>query len=80
MTYADLEAASQIGITQDEYSRFLSEEPNQEEDIEAYLWAKINELAEVTKKGEISAYWPLPVNLVSFCPIMGDEGRCAGSV
>ena len=51
MSYADLEAALQF--------------TDKGED-ETYLRARVNELAENTAKGEINAYWPLPVEIVLF--------------
>ncbi len=58
MTYADLQAA----ISQ------VAEEDG------AYICGILNEMAETTKRGEITAYWPLPVDKVGFSTIIADDG------
>src|SRR5207244_4419026 len=45
----------------------------EEEEDKAYICEIVNEMAAKTNKGEITAYWPLPVDIVGFCPIVGDE-------
>jgi len=57
VAYADIEAAMQ----------------HAEEEDKAYICEIVNEMAAKTNKGEITAYWPLPVDIVGFCPIVGDE-------
>jgi len=41
----------------------------------AYMCEKVNELAEKTPRGQISPYWPLPAELVSFSSFVSDQGE-----
>lgn len=76
MTFLDLEAARQYAEASKDENTDLSLGPIPEhlEEMQAYLCEKVNELATATKRGKVSAYWPLPVDIVSFCPIVTDEG------
>jgi hypothetical protein len=42
------------------------------EDTE-YICGILNEMSEKTKRGNITAYWPLPVEKVGFSSIITDE-------
>lgn len=45
-----------------------------EEDI-AYICERVNDLAEVTRRGQIRPYWPMPVDIVGFSGFeSGEEG------
>jgi hypothetical protein len=57
VTYADLQAAM-------EYAG--------EQDI-SYICELINEMAAKTTHANITAYWPLPVEVVGFCTVIDDE-------
>ncbi len=41
----------------------------------AYMCEKVNELAEKTPRGQISPYWPLPVEIVSFSSFVSEPGE-----
>jgi len=41
----------------------------------AYMCEKVNELAKKTSRGQISPYWPLPAELVSFSSFVNDQGE-----
>ncbi len=58
VSYADLEAAVQFTDNGED---------------EAYMRARVNGLAESTTKGEINAYWPLPVEIVGFCDFISNR-------
>lgn len=60
ISYKDLEAAMQYAAT------------GGEEDI-AYICEILNELAEVTARGQLRPYWPLPVEIVGFSSFVSDE-------
>ncbi len=51
VSFADLEAGANF-----------TETPEEEE----YMYTLINDLAAHTQKGEITAYWPLPIDIISF--------------
>jgi DNA invertase Pin-like site-specific DNA recombinase len=55
VSYADLEAAIQYAENGED---------------EAYLCAKVNELAQKTVKGKMTAYWPLPLDIVGFSSVI----------
>ncbi len=57
--YADLEAAMQY---------------SENGEVEAYMCRIMDELAENTVKGEINAYWPLPVEIVGFSDHISNRG------
>ncbi|MGI9061218.1 MAG: hypothetical protein ACR2H5_21865 [Ktedonobacteraceae bacterium] len=56
MTYSDLVAAMEYADAEDS----------------TYMCMKVNELAAKTDKGEISAYWPMPLDVVSFSAIISN--------
>jgi hypothetical protein len=59
VSYADLEAAM----------RYAENEEDQ-----SYICEKVNELAKNTSRGEIAAYWPLPIDIVSFSDLISNRG------
>jgi hypothetical protein len=59
VSYADLEAAMQYA---------------KKDEDEAYMCRITVELAENTVKGEINAYWPLPVEIVGFSDHISNRG------
>jgi hypothetical protein len=81
MTYADLEAAMQY--TQAESMQ--GEQPElfpttmqdatayDDEEAKAYMCEQVNELAIMTGKGKLSAYWPWSVDVVGFRSLEHDE-------
>ncbi|MGZ6368065.1 MAG: hypothetical protein ACXWPS_19155, partial [Ktedonobacteraceae bacterium] len=60
MSYKDLEAAMQYATTGDEEDK-------------TYICELVNELAEVTPRGKLRPYWPLPVEIVGFSSFVSDE-------
>lgn len=58
MTYADLQAAIQ----------------RVKEGDEEYICGILNDMAKKTKRGEIIAYWPLPVERIGFSTTITDDG------
>jgi len=61
ISYKDLEAVMQYAVSG-------------EEEDKAYLGEIVNELAEMTPRGQIRTYWPLPVEIVGFGGFVSDEG------
>jgi hypothetical protein len=59
VSHADLEAATHYAENGED---------------EAYMRARVNGLAENTAKGEINAYWPLPVEIVGFSDFISNRG------
>ncbi len=74
MTYADLETAmsfTKANCLQDEHDLLFYETLEtamqyDEEEGNSYICEIINEFAETTGRGKISAYWPWPVEVVGF--------------
>ena len=58
ISFADLEAAMQYAEGQED---------------KQYICEVINELAENTVKGEMNAYWPLPIEVVGFSSIISNR-------
>jgi hypothetical protein len=81
ITYTDLISAmqfAQAGDIQDDQAMLFYgsvEEATQydEEEGYAYICELINEFAEKTSRGRISAYWPWPVEVVGFSSLTSDE-------
>jgi len=45
-----------------------------------YLWGAVNRMAENTKRGQISALWFIPVDVISFSQSLRDTGMIGGGV
>jgi hypothetical protein len=81
ITYTDLLSAmqfAQAGDIQDDQAMLFYgsvEEATRydEEEGNAYICELINEFAEKTSRGRISAYWPWPVEVVGFSSLTSDE-------
>jgi hypothetical protein len=86
ITYKDLLTAMQFAQAEDrEDDQDLlfygnSEEAIQydEEESKIYICEIIQELAETTARGKISAYWPWPVEVVGFSSLTMDEAISSG--
>jgi len=64
VSYKDLEAAMQYAA-------------NGEAKDAAYVCGMVNGLAEATPRGQISAYWPMPVDIVGFSGFERGEEGCS---
>jgi hypothetical protein len=86
MTYADLMAAiklTRIDYLPDEAADSFYENhdyttPFDEGQASAYICDIVNDLAEATGRGKITAYWPLPVEVVGFSSLTMDEAVSSG--
>jgi N-glycosylase/DNA lyase len=64
MSYTDLEAAMQYVA-------------NGETKDTAYMCEIVNELAEMTRRGQIRAYWPIPIDIVGYSSFTSGEEGCS---